>query len=109
MNYIKILYQRRLSGGQKKRAEASAELIASPEILFLDEPTSGLDSSIFLKLFRVFGNKWKSKGKLSVILTIHQPNSRLLTLFDHLLSLEKGSTIFFGTNVESLSYFSRIG
>jgi hypothetical protein len=50
-----------------------------------------------------------SEGKLSVILTIHQPNSRLLELFDHILLLDKGSNTFFGTLQQANNYFNGIG
>lgn len=50
-----------------------------------------------------------SKGALSVIITIHQPNSRILNLFDHLLLLEQGSSVFFGSLLEASNYFSRLG
>ena len=107
---IGTLIFRGLSGGQKKRAEIAAELIASPSILILDEPTSGLDSSIaFEVVLKIRELARASHGKLSVILSIHQPNSRILTLFDHILLLERGSTIFFGTVPQSMEYFARSG
>lgn len=87
-----------------------AELVASPSILLCDEPTSGLDSSIAYEVIKTVRDlAHGSKGRLSIILSIHQPNSRLLGLFDHILLLERGSSIFFGTVDESLKYFSRIG
>lgn len=102
--------QRGLSGGQKKRVEISNELIASPAILLLDEPTSGLDSSISFEVLSKIRELVKaSEGRLSVMLTIHQPNSALLALFDHLLLLDRGSTVFFGTLEQSFAYFDKIG
>jgi ATP-binding cassette, subfamily G (WHITE), member 2, SNQ2 len=85
-------------------------LIASPAILLLDEPTSGLDSSIAYEVVSTIRDLAKtSKGALSIILTIHQPNSRILSLFDHLLLLEQGSSTFFGSLLEANQYFSRLG
>lgn len=101
---------RGLSGGQKKRAEIAAELIASPSILILDEPTSGLDSSIAFEVVQSIREMaQQSNGMLSVILSIHQPNSSILSLFDHILLLERGATIFFGSVPQSLEYFARNG
>ena len=45
-NPIGTAFVRGLSGGQKKRVNIGAELVAAPLVLFLDEPTSGLDASI---------------------------------------------------------------
>ena len=105
-----LLRQRGLSGGQKKRVEISTELIASPSILLLDEPTSGLDSSIAYDVLLAVRNLVKSsEGKLSVILTIHQPNSKILNLFDHLLLLNQGASVYFGSVPQSLAYFSGLG
>jgi ABC-type multidrug transport system ATPase subunit len=107
---IGTLIFRGLSGGQKKRVEISSELIASPAILLLDEPTSGLDSSVAFEVLNLLKELVKaSDGKLSVVLSIHQPNSRILALFDHLLLLDQGSSVFFGTLDEASGYFSRLG
>ena len=101
---------RGLSGGQKKRAEVATELIASPSLLILDEPTSGLDSTVALEvLSRIRHVVTSSGGNMSVILSIHQPNSKMLEMFDHLLLLEKGRSIFFGSLSEGFEHFSRIG
>ena len=101
---------RGLSGGQRKRAEVATELIASPSILILDEPTSGLDSSVaFEVLSRIRQVVKNSGGRMSVVLSIHQPNSKMLPMFDHLLLLEKGKSIFFGSLPEAVTHFSVLG
>lgn len=50
-----------------------------------------------------------SDGKLSVMISIHQPNSRILELFDHIMFLGGGGMTFFGTVPESVDYFTDIG
>jgi hypothetical protein len=51
-----------------------------------------------------------SNKQLSVCLTIHQPNNRILDLFDHIMVLgNSGSMTFFGTVAESISHFTKIG
>lgn len=90
---IGTLVFRGLSGGQKKRVEVSTELIASPSVLLLDEPTSGLDSSVaFDVLGEVRSLVKASEGRLSVLLSIHQPNSRILGLFDNIILIDQGTS-----------------
>ena len=59
---------KKLSGGQKRRAEIAAALMHAPEILFLDEPTLGLDVMARRKLRKHIE---PLKGKVTVILTTH--------------------------------------
>lgn len=51
----------------------------------------------------------EKNGDLSIMLNIHQPNARILELFDHILLLGNGSMLFFGTVQESLEYFTNLG
>mmetsp|Transcript_9118 Transcript_9118/g.9175 ORF Transcript_9118/g.9175 Transcript_9118/m.9175 type:complete len:1301 (+) Transcript_9118:45-3947(+) len=109
-NAIGTVFVRGLSGGQKKRVDVGTELIAAPGVLMLDEPTSGLDASIALEvLTSVKEIVQASDGKLSVMLSIHQPNSRILDLFDHIMLLGGGGMLFFGTVPQSIEYFTSIG
>jgi ABC-type multidrug transport system ATPase subunit len=48
-------------------------------------------------------------GRSSVLLSIHQPNGRLLELFDHILVLGQGGSVFFGTVDEATAYFRHRG
>lgn len=101
---------RGIPAGHKKRVEIGAELVAAPLVLFLDEPTSGLDASVAYEVLRSIKDIAKSSGgQLSIMLSIQQPNTRLLELFDHIMVLGGGSMNFFGTVPESLDHLSSIG
>lgn len=109
-NTIGTVFVRGLSGGQRRRVDIGTELIASPRILFLDEPTSGLDGSIAFEVLSSIRSLVKaSGGKLSIMLSIHQPNSRILELFDQIMLIGGGGMLFFGTVPEASSYFTDIG
>ena len=107
---IGTLIFRGLSGGQKKRVQVATELIASPSILLLDEPTSGLDSSAAYEALSCVRDLVKDgKHNLSVMLTIHQPNSKLLSLFDDIMVMESGQTTFFGPLPRAIDHFAQCG
>jgi ATP-binding cassette, subfamily G (WHITE), member 2 len=107
---VGTLFVRGLSEGQKKLVDIGTELIAAPPILFLDEPTSGLDAFIAYDVIKCIRDIARaSDGKLSVMLSIKSPNSRLLELFDHILVLGNGTMNFFGTVTESVEHLSSMG
>ena len=102
----------RLNVEQKKRVTIGTELAARPELLlFLDEPTSGLDSDSawsFCTLLRQLADNGQT-----ILCTIHQPSGPLLTLFDQLLFLKDGHSMYFGEfGLEFrtlISYFEKHG
>ena len=61
---------RKLSLGQRMKAELLAALIHEPRILFLDEPTLGLDINAQNNL-REFLNKYNKKTGATILLTSH--------------------------------------
>uniref|UniRef100_A0A6B2KZL6 ABC transporter domain-containing protein n=1 Tax=Arcella intermedia TaxID=1963864 RepID=A0A6B2KZL6_9EUKA len=98
---------RGLSGGERKRVSVCVELIHNPLLLFLDEPTSGLDSyaaKTVLNCLRGLSNQGRT-----VLCTIHQPSAEILKMFDKLLLLGSGSTVYFGPTNEAPQYFASIG
>ncbi|KAJ3334378.1 ATP-binding cassette sub- G member 2 [Blyttiomyces sp. JEL0837] len=99
---------RGISGGEKKRTAIAQELVGSPEILFLDEPTSGLDSNSALSVMEHVKNDAAETNRI-VIATIHQPSYELLCLFDKIILLSAGSTVYFGTPTNTLDHFKSLG
>ena len=77
---------------QRKRLTIGIELAARPELLlFLDEPTSALDSNTAWSICALL-RKLADSGQ-SMLCTIHQP---LFQMFDRLLLLDSGRSIYFG-------------
>ncbi|GKU98696.1 hypothetical protein SLEP1_g11668 [Rubroshorea leprosula] len=78
---------RGVSGGERGRVSIDVNVIHGPPLLFLDEPTSGLDStsahSVIEKVHDI------ARSCRTVILTIHQPSSRIQLLLDHLIILAR--------------------
>lgn len=96
-----------LSDGHRKLVTIGAELAGERRILFLDEPTTGMDSSTaedIVRLLRSLARRYS----LSIILTIHQPKAKTLELFDRLLLLSQGQTMFYGCLPEALEHIKRM-
>ncbi|OKH46269.1 ABC transporter [Calothrix sp. HK-06] len=61
---------RKLSLGQRMRAEVAASLLHAPQLLFLDEPTIGLDV-IARQELRDLISEWNQNNGVTVFLTSH--------------------------------------
>jgi ABC-type multidrug transport system ATPase subunit/ABC-type multidrug transport system permease subunit len=99
---------RGISGGEKRRVGIACELVTSPSILFLDEPTSGLDAYNAFNVIECLVTLAKTY-KRTVIFTIHQPRSNIVALFDRLVLLAQGKTVYSGPFASCQDYFDRIG
>jgi len=91
-----ILHQpvRKLSLGERMKAELVASLIHFPKILFLDEPTIGLDVSAQISI-RQFLKDYNEKYKATIILTSHYMED-IEVLCDRVILIHKGKIIFDG-------------
>lgn len=101
-------FLRGISGGEKKRTSIGVELVSDPPILFLDEPTTGLDSFTAESIIKLINRQAKEYNR-TIISTIHQPNSQIFNLFDRLLLLSKGKTVYFGRAEKAAIHFEGLG
>ncbi|BGP05738.1 hypothetical protein JCM10049v2_001551 [Rhodotorula toruloides] len=107
-NRIGTPLQRGISGGQKRRVTIACSVVAKPRILVLDEPTSGLDSTSGREVVAFLQHLAREQGVL-IICTIHQPNFETFALFDRLLLLAGGQTMYDGRVDDLDNYLASVG
>ncbi|KAL8639406.1 MAG: hypothetical protein Q9228_003563, partial [Teloschistes exilis] len=95
------------SGGEKRRTSLGVQMLANPSVLFLDEVTTGLDAASAFQLIKTL-KLLANKGR-TIIVTIHQPRSEIWGLFDHLVLLSGGATVYSGLAKDCLPYFASLG
>lgn len=83
---------RKLSLGQRVRADLAASLLHQPPVLFLDEPTIGLDVAVKQRIY-TFLKKINQERKTTILLTSHDLND-LESLCRRLIILERGEILF---------------
>src|SRR5690242_16236227 len=93
-----------LSGGERKRLNIGLDMIGSADIYLFDEPTSGLSSKDSEHVIEIIRSMAHNK---IIIVTIHQPSSKLFQMFHKAILLDKGGRlVFFGTPSDMLRYFA---
>jgi len=95
---------RKLSLGQRMKAELMASLLHKPSILFLDEPTLGLDINAQVRV-RQFLVDYNKKYGATILLTSHYMED-ILSLCQRVLLIHEGSLFFDGdlsTLIEKIS------
>lgn len=86
---------RRLSLGQRMRAELAASLIHRPKVLFLDEPTIGLDV-VAKGRIREFLTRLNRDRGVTILLTTHDLRD-IEELCDRVMMINNGSLVYDGT------------
>jgi len=93
-----------LSGGERKRLNIGLDMIGMSDVYLFDEPTSGLSSKDSEHVMEIIRGLAHNK---IVIVTIHQPSSKLFQMFHKAILLDKGGRlVFFGTPSDMLRYFA---
>jgi ABC-type multidrug transport system ATPase subunit len=93
-----------LSGGERKRLNIGLDMIGMSDVYLFDEPTSGLSSKDSEHVMEIIRSMAHNK---IVIVTIHQPSSKLFQMFHKAILLDKGGRlVFFGTPSDMLRYFA---
>ncbi|KAK9674068.1 hypothetical protein RND81_12G208800 [Saponaria officinalis] len=98
---------RGVSGGERKRVSIGQEMLIDPSLLFLDEPTSGLDSTTAQRIVSTLSEL--AHGGRTIVMTIHQPSSRLFYMFHKVLLLSEGNPLYFGSGANVMDYFESVG
>ena len=105
MNEFIHLSARKLSLGQRMRADLAASLLHNPPILYLDEPTIGLDVSVKQRI-REFIKKINQEQKTTVMLTTHDLGD-IEDLCKRLIIIDQGSIIYDGTLEQVKRHFAK--
>src|SRR5256714_706329 len=92
-----------LSGGERKRLNIGLDMIGMSDVYLFDEPTSGLSSKDSEHVMEIIRSMAHNK---IVIVTIHQPSSKIFQMFHKAILLDKGGRlVFFGTPSDMLRSF----
>ncbi|HWX16924.1 MAG TPA: ATP-binding cassette domain-containing protein [Chthoniobacterales bacterium] len=93
-----------LSGGERKRLNIGLDMIGMSDVYLFDEPTSGLSSKDSEHVIEIIRGMAHNK---IIIVTIHQPSSKLFQMFHKAILVDKGGQlVFFGTPSDMLRYFA---
>jgi ABC-type multidrug transport system ATPase subunit len=103
-NIVGSPIKKTLSGGERKRLNIGLDMVSSADVYLFDEPTSGLSSKDSEHVIEIIRSMAHNK---IVLVTLHQPTSKLFQMFSKALLLDKGGRmVFYGTPSEMLAYFA---
>ncbi|KAJ3342281.1 hypothetical protein HDU93_002754 [Gonapodya sp. JEL0774] len=101
-------FLRGVSGGEKKRVSIAEQLTGSAAVNVWDQTTRGLDSTYALQVIK--GLRLVTTAlKRTTVVHINQTGDSIFQLFDRVLLLSKGRTIYFGSSTAAKDYFQKLG
>jgi ATP-binding cassette subfamily G (WHITE) protein 2 len=95
-----------ISGSERKRLCVGMQLLTRPQLLFLDEPTTGLDSVTAFDLLQTLQSlaygKFQQQQPITIVCSIHQPQSKIFNLFDAIVLLRSGRIVYHGPRNQAM-------
>ncbi|KXS15662.1 hypothetical protein M427DRAFT_134928 [Gonapodya prolifera JEL478] len=101
-------FLRGVSGGEKKRVSIAEQLLGSAAVNLWEQTTRGLDSTYALQVIKGI-RMLTTKLKRTTVMHINQTGDSIFNLFDNVLLLSRGRTVYFGPTSKAQSYFERLG
>ncbi|KAH7636495.1 abc transporter sub-family g-like protein 3 [Dermatophagoides farinae] len=92
------------SDGERKRLALALELtsLRMPNLICIDEPTSGLDSNSAAIEIRCL-QKLVRRHLITLVVSIHQPNTEILQMFDQIYCLARGGVCIYSGVAEKIA------
>ncbi|KAF8034418.1 hypothetical protein BT93_C0656 [Corymbia citriodora subsp. variegata] len=99
---------RGISGGQKKRVTTGEMLVGPVNVLFMDNISTGLDSSTTFQIVNSIRQSIHIFNKTALI-SLLQPPPETYELFDDVIFLSEGQTVYQGPRECVLEFFESMG
>ncbi|XP_019424860.1 PREDICTED: ABC transporter G family member 39-like [Lupinus angustifolius] len=99
---------RGISGGQKKRVTTGEMLVGPAKALFMDEISTGLDSSTTFQICKVM-RQMVHIMDITMVISLLQPAPETYELFDDIILLSEGQTVYQGPRENVLEFFEHMG
>ncbi|KAL1833025.1 hypothetical protein ACET3Z_002676 [Daucus carota] len=100
--------RRGISGGQKKRLTTGEMLIGPAKVLLMDEISNGLDSSTTFQIVTCLQQLTHITGYTTLV-SLLQPDPETFGLFDDIILMAEGMTLYHGPKEYVLEFFESCG
>ncbi|CAH8353869.1 unnamed protein product [Eruca vesicaria subsp. sativa] len=99
---------RGISGGQKKRVTTGEMIVGPTKTLFMDEISTGLDSSTTFQIVKCL-QQIVHLTEATVVISLLQPAPETFDLFDDIILLSEGQTVYQGPREHIVEFFESFG
>ncbi|CAK9145272.1 unnamed protein product [Ilex paraguariensis] len=100
--------RRGISGGQKRRLTTGEMIIGPAKVLLMDEISNGLDSSTTFQIVTCL-QTWAHITESTIFVSLLQPSPEMYDLFDDIILMAKGKTVYHGPRDKVLEFFEDCG
>ncbi|KAL8465995.1 hypothetical protein ACS0TY_035202 [Phlomoides rotata] len=97
-----------ISGGQRKRVTTGEMIVGPSKVLFMDEISTGLDSSTTFQVVKCL-QQVARLTEATILMSLLQPAPETFNLFDDVILLSEGQTVYHGPREHVLEFFQMNG